>query len=197
MTSNLIAVALAILLTGSAHFAEANEFAPVKSRERISSSHGFSFLPPQGNNWRERFNPNTITYLKQTDSRTVSFFAEAIEGRLRSAPPNKEALIALVRSKKDAWGTDGRFSNTSASFEIEAQQDSCVRYKLTANDRGAPNKAAHPHLLMQTLGRFCIHPKTKAAAVDLYYSVRYLPGFDPRDLLSEGEEFLKGLQFFK
>jgi len=168
---------------------------PLKNRERVFSTHGFSFLPPQGANWLEQFGRNEITYLKQTDPRTVSFYAGAIEGRLRSTLSNKEALIAFVRSKKDKWGDDGRYSKVSSSFQIEDQQVSCVRYRLSASDRNAPNRGSNAFLSMRVDGRFCLHPQDKNVAVDLYYSARHVPQFDPKDLIDEGEKFLQSLQF--
>lgn len=176
---------------------EATAFAPLQSRERIKSTTGFSILPPQGNNWREKFGQKTITFVKQNDSRKVSFYAGAIEVSLLDTFPSKEALIAFVRTKKDEWGTDGRYSNILTSFLIEEQQDSCVRYKLSANDRNAPEKGGNAFLLMQAVGRFCIHPQDRSAALDLFYSIRYEPLFNPKDFIAEGEDFLKGLQFFK
>jgi len=186
---------LAVVLTGFALLTRASDFVPFQKRERVFSSYGFSFLPPQATNWRERFGQNEITYLKQTDPKTVSFYAGAIDGNLRSTLSSKEALIAFVRSKKDNWGNDGRYSNTSSSFQIEAQQQSCVRYRTSAHDRNAKNKGSHEFLFLQVVGRFCLHPQDRTVAVDIYYSTRHVPKFDPKDLFSEGEGFLQSLQF--
>jgi len=164
--------------------------------KRVQSSTGFSFLPPKGSSWTEEFGRNEILYLKRTNNE-VSFYAGALEGRITSSLEDKDALIAWVRSKKDQWASDGRYSNTSSSFHIESQQNSCVRYSLSANDHGAPEEGRHDHLLMRAVGRFCMHPEDRGVAVDIYYSARHAPDVDVRSLLAEGEEFLDSLQFME
>jgi hypothetical protein len=163
--------------------------------DRIHSSNGFSFLPPQGSGWTEEFGESEILYLKQTDERTVSFYAGALEGRLVSLVDTDAALLAFVRAKKDQWGVNGRYFDTSSSFRIEEQQSSCVRYSLAASDRGAKNREGLSFLTMQVFGRFCVHPENRTTAVDVYYSVRRPPSLDVRPFLVEGETFLDSLQF--
>ncbi|MBZ0170521.1 hypothetical protein MELA_01255 [Candidatus Methylomirabilis lanthanidiphila] len=197
MVTRFLSVALAIVLAGFAIRASASDFVPRTSRERIFSTNGFSFLPPQGSTWLEKFGKSEITYLKKTDSRMVSFYVGALEGRLRSTLESKEALVAFVRSKKEQWGEPGRYSDTSSSFAIEDENDSCVRYRLSASDRNAPNKGSHEFLVMRVIGRFCQHPQDKSAAVDVFYSARYVPAFDAKELFAEGEQFLQSLQFSK
>ena len=195
LITKFIAVAVATVVAGLAAAAAPSEPSPLQSRLRVSSTHGLSFLPPQGSNWLEQFGQNQITYLKRTDPKTVSFYAGAIEGNLRSKLSTKEALVAFVRSKKDDWGNDGRYSDTSSSFQVEGKNESCVRYQLSAHDRGIDNKADHGFLVMQATGRFCVHPQDRTVAVDIYYSVRHVPQFDPKNFIAEGEEFLQSLQF--
>lgn len=169
---------------------------PARGAERIFSSTGFSFLPPRGSNWTEDFGENQILYVKQTDVETVSFYAGALEGPLSSKLADKEALIAFVRSRrKDEWGEPGRYSDTVSKFHIEEEQEACVRYSLSAKDRGAKNLGKRDFLLMLSVGRFCLHPEDRTVAVDIYYSVRHAPQFDPRALVAEGDEFLEGLRF--
>ena len=195
LITKFIAVIVATVVSGLAMAAAPSEPSPLQSRQRVSSTHGLSFLPPQGNNWLEQFGENQITYLKRTNPKMVTFYAGVLEGKLRSKLPTKESLVAFVRSKKDEWGNDGRFSDTSSSFQIEGKNESCVRYQLSAHDRGANNKAGLDFFVMQASGRFCVHPKDRTVAVDIYYSVRYVPQFDPKEFIAEGEEFLQSLQF--
>jgi hypothetical protein len=195
LITKFIAVAIATVLAELAVAATPPDFSPLRDRQRIHSTHGISILPPQGSDWLEQFGENQISYLKQTDTKTVSFFAGALEGTLQSKLLTKEALLAFVRSKKDKWGNDGRYSDTSSSFQVESENESCVRYQLSAHDRGAINKADHNFLVMETFGRFCVHPQDRTVAVDIYYSVRHVPQFAPKDFIIEGEDFLQGLQF--
>jgi hypothetical protein len=141
LITKFIAVAATTVVAGLAVAAAPSEPSPLQSRQRVSSTQGLSFLPPQGSNWFEQFGENEITYLKRTDPKTVSFYAGVLEGKLRSKVSTKEALVAFVRSKKDQWGNDGRYSDTSSSFKVEGKNESCVRYQLSAHDRGANNNA--------------------------------------------------------
>jgi hypothetical protein len=197
MTNMSASAALIMLLTIAMGCARSEEEAnrPRPDADRIHSSNGFSFLPPQGSDWTEKFGESEILYLKQTDQRTVSFYAGALEGRIVSQVDTDAALLAFVRAKKDQWGVDGRYFDTSSSFRIEEQQRSCVRYSLAASDRGAKNKERLAFLTMQVFGRFCVHPENRTTAVDVYYSVRHPPSFDARPFLVEGETFLDSLQF--
>ena len=163
--------------------------------DRIHSSNGFSFLPPQGSGWTEEFGKSEITYLKQTDQRAFSFYAGALEGAIASQVDTDAALLAFVRAKKEQWGVDDRYFDISSSFKIEEKNRSCVRYSLVGNDRDAKDKEGFAFLTMQAFGRFCVHPENRATAVDLYYSVRHPPGFDARSFLVEGETFIDSLQF--
>jgi hypothetical protein len=191
-----VPLAAAILIVVAAACGQPTTARPTRqSRERVFSPRGFSFLPPQGANWREEFGTREVTYSKITDPQTVTFFTGAVEGSLRSALPDSASLLAFVRSKKDDWGNDHRYANTSATFDIEPDQQSCVRYQLSADDREARNRGSREALLMRVVGRFCLHPQDRAAAVDIYYSARYVPSFDPATLVNEGEAFLRSLQF--
>lgn len=161
---------------------------------RVFSTLGFSFLPPHGPDWKEQFENQQITYFKETDPGKVSFYMGALEGKLRSKLATKDDLVAFVRAKKDQWGTDGRYSDTSTSFSIEEGNDSCVQYRMKANDRNAKNKGDNAFLVLQAIGRFCVHPKDRSSAVDIYYSLRYAPAFDPTALIPEGETFVQSLR---
>jgi hypothetical protein len=195
MNAKTMVVALMAIVTGSCVRADTSELVP-RSRARIYSTLGFSFLPPPGNNWTEEFGKNQIAYSKETDPRFVTFYAGALEINLHAPLPDKEALTAFVKAKKDEWGTDGRFANVSSSFLAEPQQESCVRYRMAANDRVANNRGTHEFLLLQIVGRFCTHPQNSDVAVDIFYSARHIPGYDAKDLRAEGEEFLNSLAFY-
>lgn len=187
-------VVLLALATGCAQSTEEDARSKIGD-DRVHSSNGFSFLPPQGGDWTEEFGETEIMYLKQTDRRTVSFYAGALEGEIVSQVDTTEALVNFVRTKKDQWGAEGRYFDTSSSFRIDDAYRSCVRYELSANDRGATNVGNLDSLKMQVLGRFCVHPGDSTKAVDIYYSVRHPPSFNAAPYLAEGEKFLDSLQF--
>ena len=171
---------------------------PLTDRQRIFSTHGFSFLPPQQSGWLEKFEKHQITFLKETDSTTVSFYTQAIEAKFseHEAPSTENELVAFVRSRKDDWGPDKNlFTNQSSLIGIEESEKSCVSYRVSAHDRATKHKGDHEFLVLHTVGRFCLHPQNRTAAVDIFYSVRHIPNFDASALFDEGESFLKSLQF--
>lgn len=197
MTVKFMSLALVAALAGCAPATAATLSSPAQNRERVFSTEGYSFLPPQGGYWHEEFGKNKILYTKQTNIHDVTFYAGAVEEKVMLILPNNEALVAFVRSKKNEWGDDGRYANISSTFQIDAEQKSCVRYWLSANDRKAKNRGRQEFLIMQAVGRFCLSPQDRSAAVDVFYSVRHVAQFDPKALMAEGEEFLKSLKFSK
>jgi hypothetical protein len=193
MIAKIIMVGLMGLTPGCVR-TDAPELAPQR-HDRINSTLGFSFLPPPGEGWTEEFGKSQVMYSKKTDPTIASFYAGALEIKLQAPLSDKAALVAFVRTKKDEWGTDGRFTHVSSSFLAEAQYASCVRYQMTANDHRANNRGTHEFLLTHVVGRFCTHPQNPNAAVDIFYSARHIPGYDGKSLSAEGEAFLHSLAF--
>ena len=193
MIAKLVMMALMALNAGCGR-ANSPELAPQR-HDRIKSTLGFSFLPPPGEGWAEEFGKSQIMYSKKTGPTIASFFVGALEIKLQAPLPNKDALMAFVRTKKDEWGTDGRFTDVSSSFLPEAHHASCVRYQMSANDHGAHNRGAHEFLLTHVVGRFCTHPANPNTAVDIFYSARHIPSYDANGLSAEGEAFLDSLAF--
>jgi hypothetical protein len=191
MIAKIVMVGLMGITAGCGR-TDASEAAP-QGHGRINSTLGFSFLPPPGAGWTEEFDKGQIMYSKKTDPAVVSFFAGALEIKLQDPLPDKETLAAFVRTKKDEWGTGGRFTHVSSSFLAESQHASCVRYQMTANDHGANNTGTHEFLLMHVVGRFCTHPQNPKTAVDIFYSARHIPDYDANGLGAEGEAFLHSL----
>jgi hypothetical protein len=186
-------VAVLGILIAAAACAAAPSSADSNTR-RVVSTLGFSFLPPMGSDWKEQFESQQITYLKRTDPAKASFYMGALEGKLRSKLATTEELVAFVRAKKDQWGTEGRYSEPETSFAVEDGDKSCVRYRMKGNDRNAKNKGEHDFLVVLAVGRFCVHPKDRSNAVDIYYSARYAPTFDPKALIADGETFVQSLR---
>lgn len=154
---------------------------------------GFSFLPPPGQKWSEEAGNTRITYTKLTDRSQVSFYTQVLGTSCTPALPGKEALLAFVREHKDQWGSDARFTPVSSTFVSEPAQATCVRYHMGVKDHGARNLGTHPFLLLDVVGRYCIHPQDPATAVDIAYSIRHVPGYDAGSFKAEGEAFLDSL----
>lgn len=169
-SARLISIALIAAVAGCAPKKTAAD-TPIRQAERIFSTTGFSILPPQGDGWTEDIGKNQVTYLKQTDPDMVSFYAGALEVPLSSGLADREALVAFVRSKKDDWGEDSRYSDTVSAFHIEEEQETCVRYSLSGKDQVASNLGTRAYLPILATGRFCLHPEDRTVAIDIYYSV--------------------------
>jgi hypothetical protein len=169
--------------------------APSPGGGRIRSTLGFSLLPPPGKDWTEEFSNDKHEFSKKTDPSVVTFLAGAMDVKLHTPLPDREAMAAFVRAKKDDWGTDSRYSDVSTSFLPDAQLPSCVRYRMTVHDHGAHNRGNHAFLSMHIAGRFCTHPQNPNAAVDIFYSTRQIPEYDANDLHAEGEAFIDSLAF--
>lgn len=187
---------LVVLLAASACAAEpATPPADAKARARLRSSEGFSVLPPQGPEWGVAYKGKDVLYVRRTDPDQVSFFVGATDGRLAAKLASPEALLSHVRAKKSQWGGDGRYEVLRETYAADPQHPDCVDYDLSARDRGASNKGRHDYLVMDTRGRFCLHPQAPTSMIDVYYSVRYVPGYDAAALVAEGAAFLDSLEF--
>jgi hypothetical protein len=162
---------------------------------RICSTLGFSFEPPAAPTWTTEFERNAIQFFRVLDPAVVSMHAGAVEGKMSENLGSPEELVAFVRRLKSKWGPEGRYANVKETYVIEAANDSCVRYMQHAEDKGANNRGRHSFLPIQNVGRFCLHPRQRMHAVDLYYSVRSVPGYGTAELQREGEALLRSLEF--
>ena len=185
-------LAIALVIGATAMSTGAQEACP---SSRICSTLGFSFEPPPAPAWRTEFGRNAIQFHRALDPKVVSMHAGAVEGKMSESPRGSEELVALVRKMKSKWGTDGRYANVKEAYVVETEHDGCVLYTQYAEDTGANNRVLHSFLPMQSVGRFCLHPRQPLHAVDLYYSVRSVPGYSTAELEREGEVLLRSLKF--
>lgn len=123
----------------------------------------------------------------------VTFFAGALELTLVAPPLDQAALTEFVRTKKDEWGSDGRYSAIQNSFAAEPAHATCVRYRMTVHDNAANTRKDLPFLILQVAGRLCTHPGNPASAVDMFYTMRHIPTFDDAAFKAEGNAFLDSL----
>lgn len=186
---SVIGMLLAAALAACAKQAQSS----TDQKARIYNPLAFSFLPPPGAEWTEEVESTRVSYHKRTDPWQVTFYTLVLATDCTPALPGKEALLAFVRENKDQWGSDGRFTPVASTFAPETAQASCVRYHMTVKDHGARNLGKHPFLLLDVVGRYCTLPQKPALAVDIAYSIRYVPGYDAGGFKAEGEAFLDSL----
>jgi hypothetical protein len=189
MRTILVVVTLFLMAAGSA---SAQGVCP---ESRICSTLGFSFEPPNGSKWRTGFGTTVIQFYRTLDPFRATMHAGAVEGQTRGTYGSADELVVFVRGMKSQWGSDGRYRNIKELYTVEGEQSNCVRYRLYAEDTGANSRGAYPSLPLLSVGRFCLHPKVRTHAVDLYYSIRHAPDFGVVELEAEGEALLGSLQF--
>ena len=86
-------------------------------------------------------------------------------------------------------------------IEFESMVDTtlaawCIRYRFKRADRDAVlsrNRA----LLLEDFGVACLHPEKKNLVVDVGYSERGRPAELSADLRTEGESFMRSLEFLR
>lgn len=189
MVANKLVFALLVAL----HLCGCSRAAPLSTKP-IHSTLGFSFVPPPGVDWTETFGKSVIEYDKKTNPAVATFMAGALEIKLDAPLRDQAALLDFVRSKKDQWGSDERFSAIDTSFVAEPGNTNCVRYQMNMHDNGANIRKDLPFLIMQIAGRFCTHPAHPASAVDIFYTMRHVPAFDDAVFKAEGNAFLYSLR---
>lgn len=190
----IVRTAVLGILVAAAGVAWAQQPLPVlRAQVRLHSPGGFSFLPPAGPGWTEKFDSQTIRFSKTTDPAKVTFYTQAVNLYCTLPRPGMNALLAFLRNEKDQWGSDGRFKPLWSSFVPDPELATCVRYQMSANDHEARNLGKHPFLILHINGRYCTHPQDPKAALDIAYSIRHVPGYDAGDLKAEGEAFLDTL----
>jgi hypothetical protein len=164
---------------------------------RVRSTYGYSLQPPSGDGWTEHFGKNETTWGKKTDASRVTFVAGTDEHRTAAPLATDDALLAYARKMTAVAGDDGsgRYSGLTENHAIAPDQPTCVDYRIASLDHGAKNLGGHDALPMLTRGRFCVHPDDRTAAVNVYYSIRHVPGFEIGALEAEGEALLRSLEF--
>jgi len=172
-------------------------FSLLKDRKPIHSTLGFSFAPPSGHGWYEKFGATEIIFFKNTNPTNLSFYTGVVEGKMQTVLADNNDLLKFVKAKKDQWGSDtGRYRNITSKFLVAENVGLfCIGYELSAEDHKAKNLGANKFMILRTKGVFCLHPKNKRHAVDIYYSARHIPAFDYISLMNEGETFIKSLHF--
>jgi hypothetical protein len=96
--------------------------APSPGGGRIRSTLGFSLLPPPGKDWTEEFSNDKLEFSKKTDPSVVTFLAGAMDVKLHTPLPDREAMAAFVRAKKDDWGTHPQNPNAAVDIFYSTRQ---------------------------------------------------------------------------
>jgi hypothetical protein len=169
---------------------------PVTDRERPYQLNGYTVLPPPGSGWFEMKKDRDFVYFgKRLVSPTHSFIAIALSAPVGESFSSADLFREHVARQLSENTGDARSKVTVASVEVDAGAGPfCVRYRTTADDRGAAN-ARGRSLLVETVGLSCLHTERRDLAVDVSYTERGLPGETGSRLRDEGESFIRSLKF--
>ena len=166
---------------------------------------GFSILPPKGDGWTMDTSSKRVgipvAFAKTLDNapavHQVFAMVSVRDVELRSA--SREDLVRnLTEHLLREWGPP-RYSIVS----FQASEDTwlgadCVRYSVTAEDRGVPVLPGTP-FTFSVRGFRCVHPHLlllqPRRVLDVVYSQRFLQGHWIAALDSEVEPFLDSLVF--
>ena len=171
---------------------------PLVDRKPIISSLGFSFVPPGGNNWYEKFGEDQINYYKKINPTTGSMFGGAKEYRTRTEFATPEEFRQWLSGRRNPKDASSRYRTTSAKYFLESKTGPfCVKYVEEYQDSGAKNLFGHPFLVVMNYGITCLHPQKPDSVVDIYYSYRHPPDNRSDSLMSEGESFVNSLKILE
>lgn len=167
-------------------------------RKPIISSLGFSFVPPGGNNWYEKFGEDQIIYYKKINPTTGSMFGGANEYRTRTEFATPEVFRQWLSGRRSQKDDSLRYRTIRAKYILESKTGPfCVKYVEEYEDSGAKNLMGHPFLILMNYGITCLHPQSRNSVVDIYYSYRYPPNNRSNSLMSEGESFVNSLKILE
>jgi hypothetical protein len=168
---------------------------PIVDRQPIISSLGFSFVPPPGEDWYEKFGEDQITYTKKMNPVSGTLFAEAIEYHTKMEFSAPEQFREWLSSKRNPLDIPPRYKKRSATYELEPTRSPyCVKYIEEFEDREPKYFFGSPFLVVVNYGITCMHPRRHDSLVDIYYSYRYPPNDKKPKLVSEGEGFVNSLR---
>lgn len=197
--TRLLLLSVLFLITSLMMSAKAEDIGtPLVDRNPITSSLGFSFVPPEGNNWYEKFGEDQITYYKKINPSTGSMFGGAKEYRTQKTFAAPEEFRQWLSDRRNPQGTPSRYRTISAKYIIESKAGPfCVRYIEEYEDRGAKNFFGQTFLVLNNYGITCLHPQKPDSVVDIYYSYRHPPNNRSDSLMSEGESFVNSLKILE
>jgi len=175
-----------------------NKFTPpdgyieLKDNSPRISTLGAIFSPPSGNKWFEKYNGESIVFVKQTDPDKISLSAAAFEKEIKEKITSKENFLNFVKSYKyDFTKNTNRYKNPASSFIIDSSIAAyCVTYKQKVD---VVNDDTYKVLTIK--GLICLHPVKRNYIIDVYYTSRAIPGLDHTILTQEAEDFINSLNF--
>lgn len=190
----------------AASCAVAPSLIPIPDPTQRLEFQGFSILPPQGANWfvappelRQKQGEGIVASFGKIltpPSMTHTTFATVRAATVPPPPSSVSRTEILQHIAQNMMKSDDR--NRVVARKVSEDRvlgSDCLRYDVTAEDRGVPGYAGAIFIL-DLHGFFCLHPDSPSSLIDIQYSERKLPQEKPHSSLeAEGEAFLKSLRF--
>lgn len=202
--AKIAAAIVAVIVMGAVGYAAQPPLIPLTNPTERLEFEGFSFLPPQGENWfvfsserRRQLGPDVIaSFQKLNRPLSITHTVNAIvrggqipptEGRAEL--PQRIARLNFVQTERE------RPISVNVSSDSTLAPD-CVRYDGIVEDRGVPRFPGSV-FVTEMHGFVCLRPDLLDAYIEIQYSQRRLQEESPLSLEAEGESFLRSLVFGK
>lgn len=182
--------ALAAFLCVGAQAQRAN---PILAPDQPWGFHGFSLLPPPGENWYSLAKSRTrATFGRRIESQTRTLVAAVQSERLARSIESPEALVALLKARRARELDPGRLRLLAAD-EARADLDGawCTRYRLDAEELAGEGSV----LAVRIEGRSCAHPASPDLLVDVSLFARGPAGEQDEGDRAHVAKFLDSLRF--
>lgn len=165
-------------------------------KPRVNSL-GFSITPPPGVNWYEKFEEDSLSYIKiDRDKKQYSLLTEAREVRLQREVFSVSELRNYVQREKEHSLSSSHLKNLRVATEIQTSPaKKCIRYRQTYRDYGLKGLRRGQYVHVDTHGLFCLHPESSIVGVDMRYIEKSLSDTAFSSFSGEGEKFLSSLTF--
>lgn len=186
----LVFGALVALLSVGAEAQRAN---PILAPDQRWGFHGFTLLPPGGEDWYSLAKSRTrATFGRRIESQTRTLVAAVQSERLARPIESPEALVAHLKARRARELDPGRL-RLLAVDEARADLDGawCTRYRLDAEERAGEGRV----LEVRVEGRSCVHPASPDLLVDVSVSTRGPAGEQDGADAAQVAKFLDGLRF--
>lgn len=157
----------------------------------------YSFMPPAELGWRVLGrNQHQLAYVRAGINADEAF---AIQGKAMQVSPDasREAFFEMIKKGLAQDAADPRYKVLKHDVIPETANDkSCMRFHFIAEDHAAVKRIARPGVvMMESVLRYCVHPKNSNFAVMLGYSHRRYPEHADAGFAEKAERLLSSLEF--
>jgi hypothetical protein len=158
----------------------------------------YSFMPPAELGWRVLGRKGHLVFVARNGINTNETFA--IQGGARRLPAygSREEFVEIVRKAVAKGAADQRFNVLKHDMIADTAKETCVRSHLTAEDRAAVTRTAAPGVMvLETMVRFCVHPKYPELVVSVDYSHRRYPEHADPKFTEKADRLLSSLEYLE